>query len=105
MLQDSLGGNSQTLMVACISPSQSDFGETKSTLLYANRARNIRNSVVVNQDSHAIETAMLRQQIQTLKLKLLNCKCGRQEDSSLSAKRKSFISVKLYLFIFDLFIF
>ncbi|KAI9355955.1 P-loop containing nucleoside triphosphate hydrolase protein, partial [Zopfochytrium polystomum] len=50
MLQDSLGGNSQTLMLACISPSDTNYGETVSTLTYANRARNIRNRVVVNQE-------------------------------------------------------
>ncbi|KAI8846797.1 P-loop containing nucleoside triphosphate hydrolase protein [Chytridium lagenaria] len=43
MLQDSLGGNSQTLMLACIS-------QTVNTLNYANRARNIRNRVAVNQE-------------------------------------------------------
>ncbi|KAJ3194566.1 Kinesin-like protein kif21b, partial [Irineochytrium annulatum] len=50
MLQDSLGGNSQTLMLACVSPSDSSYGETVNTLNYANRARNIRNRVVVNQE-------------------------------------------------------
>ncbi|KAJ3332257.1 hypothetical protein HDU76_000804 [Blyttiomyces sp. JEL0837] len=50
MLQDSLGGNSQTLMLACVSPSDANYGETVSTLTYANRARNIRNRVVINQD-------------------------------------------------------
>ena len=50
MLQDSLGGNSQTLMLACISPSDLNYGETVNTLHYANRARNIRNKVEINQD-------------------------------------------------------
>ncbi|KAI8901006.1 P-loop containing nucleoside triphosphate hydrolase protein [Globomyces pollinis-pini] len=50
MLQDSLGGNSQTLMLACISPSDLNYGETVNTLHYANRARNIKNKVAVNQD-------------------------------------------------------
>ena len=45
LLQDSLGGNSQTLMIACISPSDRDFMETLNTLKYANRARNIKNKV------------------------------------------------------------
>ncbi|KAG2232436.1 P-loop containing nucleoside triphosphate hydrolase protein [Thamnidium elegans] len=49
LLQDSLGGNSQTLMLACASPSDSNITETLNTLKYANRARNIRNRVVVNQ--------------------------------------------------------
>ncbi|GLH06029.1 uncharacterized protein GBIM_11552 [Gryllus bimaculatus] len=43
LLQDSLGGNSQTVMIACISPSDRDFMETLNTLNYANRARNIKN--------------------------------------------------------------
>ncbi|KAJ3100346.1 hypothetical protein HDU97_002264 [Phlyctochytrium planicorne] len=56
MLQDSLGGNSQTLMLACISPSDSNYGETVNTLNYANRARNIRNRVVVNQEFFGSQT-------------------------------------------------
>ena len=50
MLQDSLGGNSQTLMLACVSPSDINYGETVNTLHYANRARNIKNRVVINQE-------------------------------------------------------
>ena len=42
-LQDSLGGNSRTVMVACVSPADDSFGESLSTLKYANRAKNIRN--------------------------------------------------------------
>ncbi|PKK66962.1 kinesin-domain-containing protein, partial [Rhizophagus irregularis] len=42
LLQDSLGGNSQTLMLACVSPADSNFMETLNTLKYANRARNIK---------------------------------------------------------------
>ena len=68
LLQDSLGGtrsinrvfdmfyflnnftgNSRTLMIACCSPSDRDFMETLNTLKYANRARNIKNRVVLNQ--------------------------------------------------------
>ncbi|KAJ3161699.1 hypothetical protein HDU86_006469 [Geranomyces michiganensis] len=50
MLQDSLGGNSQTLMLACVSPSDTNYAETLNTLNYANRARNIKNRVVINQE-------------------------------------------------------
>ncbi|KAL5032090.1 hypothetical protein BDV3_000688 [Batrachochytrium dendrobatidis] len=50
MLQDSLGGNSQTLMLACISPSDLNYAETVNTLHYANRARNIKNRVSINQE-------------------------------------------------------
>ena len=48
--QDSLGGNSHTLMVACVSPADSNLEETISTLRYADRARKIKNKPIVNKD-------------------------------------------------------
>ena len=45
--QDSLGGNSHTVMIACISMADSDCAETLATLQYAARARKIRNCPVV----------------------------------------------------------
>ncbi|KAI8060833.1 P-loop containing nucleoside triphosphate hydrolase protein [Gongronella butleri] len=57
LLQDSLGGNSQTLMLACVSPAWSNHQESLNTLQYANRARNIRNRVsldtLVHDNGHA----------------------------------------------------
>lgn len=72
LLQDSLGGNSQTLMLACVSPADSNFQETLNTLKYANRARNIKNRVVINQDfaGNSVEVAQLRSQIARLKMEL-----------------------------------
>ena len=49
LLKDSLGGNSKTAMIACISPS--DYDETLSTLRYADQAKHIRTRAIVNQDS------------------------------------------------------
>ncbi|KAL0946833.1 hypothetical protein HGRIS_013002 [Hohenbuehelia grisea] len=49
LLQDSLGGNAHTLMIACASPAEWNVGETVNTLKYANRARNIKNRAVVNE--------------------------------------------------------
>ncbi|KAF1335339.1 Kinesin-like protein, partial [Globisporangium splendens] len=49
LLQDSLGGNSKTLMIACASPAAINFEETLNTLKYANRAKSIRNRPIVNQ--------------------------------------------------------
>ncbi|KAG1189353.1 hypothetical protein G6F36_003969 [Rhizopus arrhizus] len=43
LLQDSLGGNATTLMIACVSPAEYNLAETLNTLQYANRARNIKN--------------------------------------------------------------
>ena len=49
LLKDSLGGNSKTAMVACISPG--DYEETLSTLRYADQAKRIRTKAHVNQDA------------------------------------------------------
>lgn len=49
LLQDSLGGNAHTLMIACVSPAEWNAGETVNTLKYANRARNIKNRVTLNE--------------------------------------------------------
>lgn len=49
LLKDSLGGNSKTAMVACISPT--DYEETLSTLRYADQAKRIRTKATVNQDA------------------------------------------------------
>ena len=48
LLQDSLGGNSQTLMIACITPALNSLEETLNVLKYANRARNIKNKAKIN---------------------------------------------------------
>uniref|UniRef100_A0A6Q2YZU0 Kinesin motor domain-containing protein n=1 Tax=Esox lucius TaxID=8010 RepID=A0A6Q2YZU0_ESOLU len=78
LLQDSLGGNSQTVMIACISPSDRDFMETLSTLKYANRARNIRNRVVVNQDKASQQISALRTEIARLQMELMEYKTGKR---------------------------
>ncbi|KAB7501765.1 Kinesin-like protein KIF21A [Armadillidium nasatum] len=78
LLQDSLGGNSRTLMIACVSPSDTDFMETLNTLKYANRARNIKNKVMVNQDKTSKTMALLRQEIQTLQIELMEYKQGKR---------------------------
>ena len=76
LLQDSLGGNSRTIMIACISPSDSDFMETLNTLKYANRARNIKNKVSQNQDSTSKQIAILRDQLQAALAELAMYKSG-----------------------------
>ena len=62
---DSLGGNSHTLMIACVSPADSNMEETLSTLRYADRARKIKNKPIVNQDPQAAEIMRLRQLVST----------------------------------------
>jgi len=50
ILEDSLGGNCITTMMAMISPSVDSFGESLSTLKFANRAKNIKNDPIINED-------------------------------------------------------
>ncbi|XP_015208101.2 kinesin-like protein KIF21A isoform X10 [Lepisosteus oculatus] len=78
LLQDSLGGNSQTVMIACISPSDRDFMETLNTLKYANRARNIKNRVMVNQDKASQQISALRTEIARLQMELVEYKTGKR---------------------------
>ncbi|KAK2862333.1 hypothetical protein Q5P01_001866 [Channa striata] len=85
LLQDSLGGNSRTMMIACVSPSDRDFMETLNTLKYANRARNIKNKVVVNQDKTSQQISALRAEIARLQMELMEYKAGKRvacEDGS-----------------------
>lgn len=72
LLQDSLGGNSQTLMLACVSPADTNFMETLNTLKYANRARNIKNRVTVNQDfaGSSMEVNQLKALVSRLRMEI-----------------------------------
>ncbi|KAL8154034.1 hypothetical protein V2J09_011794 [Rumex salicifolius] len=70
LLQDSLGGNSRTVMIACISPADINAEETLNTLKYANRARNIQNKPVVNRDPASSEMIKMRQQLDYLQAEL-----------------------------------
>ncbi|KAF0473765.1 kinesin-domain-containing protein [Gigaspora margarita] len=76
LLQDSLGGNANTLMIACVSSSESNLNETINTLKYANRARNIKNSISINQEESGWNDL---EHLQSLVLKL------RSEIKSLKA--------------------
>ncbi len=58
LLQDSLGGNTKTCMIANISPADYNYDETLSTLRYADRAKNIKNKPKINEDP---KDALLRE--------------------------------------------
>ncbi|OQU94146.1 Kinesin motor domain-containing protein isoform 2 [Cladophialophora immunda] len=76
MLQDSLGGNAITYMIACVTPAEFHLSETLNTVQYAQRARNIQSKPKIQQvddgaDKQAVierlrtEIAFLRQQIRS----------------------------------------
>ncbi len=69
-LQDSLGGNTKTIMVACVSPSDNNFDETLSTLRYANRAKNIKNKPKINEDPKDAMLRSLQEEVERLKAAL-----------------------------------
>uniref|UniRef100_A0A665T6Z2 Kinesin family member 16Ba n=1 Tax=Echeneis naucrates TaxID=173247 RepID=A0A665T6Z2_ECHNA len=71
LLKDSLGGNAKTIMIATISPADVNYGETLSTLRYANRAKNIINKPTINEDANVRLIRELRAEIARLKALLV----------------------------------
>ncbi|XP_074614854.1 kinesin-like protein KIF14 [Acropora palmata] len=67
LLKDSLGGNAKTTMIANVSPASTSFGESLSTLRYAQRARTIVNRAVINEDPNARIIRELKAEIERLK--------------------------------------
>ena len=63
LLQDSLGGTSKALMIACVSPSNTYAEETFSTLNYASRAMNIKNKPVLQMDAKEQIIVTLKKEI------------------------------------------
>jgi hypothetical protein len=70
LLQESLGGNAATTMIAAISPADYNYSETLSTLRYANRAKSIANALTRNEDSNERMIRDLKSQIEELKRQL-----------------------------------
>ena len=68
LLQDSLGGQSKALMIACVSPSEVYTDETISTLNYATRTMNIKNKPIVMMDAKEQIIFNLKREIQLLKM-------------------------------------
>ncbi|XP_070261782.1 kinesin-like protein KIF13A isoform X10 [Myotis yumanensis] len=70
LLKDNLGGNSQTSMIATISPAADNYEETLSTLRYADRAKRIVNHAIVNEDPNAKVIRELREEVEKLREQL-----------------------------------
>ncbi|KAF9180639.1 Kinesin-like protein kif15 [Haplosporangium sp. Z 767] len=86
LLKDSLGGNSNTFIVANVSPSALCYQESLSTLRFAQRAKMIRNKAVVNEDIQG-NVNELRAEIHRLKAELaLKQAMGFGEDTSVTNK-------------------
>ncbi|XP_023286500.1 kinesin-like protein KIF3B [Seriola lalandi dorsalis] len=70
LLQDSLGGNAKTVMIATVGPSQKNFSESLATLRYASRAKNIKNKPRINEDPKDALLREFQQEIARLKAQL-----------------------------------
>jgi len=89
LLQDSLGGNTKTVMISAVSPADYNFEETMSTLRYANRAKNIKNKPVINEDPKDTMLREYKDEIENLK-KLL----AQQGSTPLPESRKDTLVVQ-----------
>lgn len=74
------------MMIACISPSDRDFMETLNALKYANRARNIKNKVMVNQDKASQQISALRTEIARLQMELMEYRTVRERQREIIEK-------------------
>lgn len=88
LLQDSLGGNTRTLMVACLSPADNNYEESISTLRYANRAKSIQNRPVINEDPKDALLREYQEEIKKLRA-LISGQLGSANLSSLLAGQNS----------------
>lgn len=70
LLQESLGGNAITVMLAALSPASINYEETLSTIIYANRAKNIQNVSRKNEDENVRVVRELREEISKLRAML-----------------------------------
>ncbi|XP_072997764.1 kinesin-like protein KIN-12E isoform X6 [Typha latifolia] len=89
LLQDSLGGNSKTTIVANISPSICSSNETLSTLKFAQRAKLIQNNAKVNEDASG-DVMALQRQVQELKDQLSFLKKHQNTSRSVCHPSSSF---------------
>ncbi|CAD5219598.1 unnamed protein product [Bursaphelenchus okinawaensis] len=88
LLQDSLGGNTKTVMIACISPSDNNYDETLSTLRYANRAKNIKNKPRINEDPKDALLREYQQEIERLKGLVQHHDVGKPPQDMEEVKKK-----------------
>ncbi|VDD79786.1 unnamed protein product [Mesocestoides corti] len=72
LLQDSLGGNSKTVMIANIGPTDYNYDESLSTLRYANRAKSIKNNARINEDPKDALLRQFQKEIEELRAQLTN---------------------------------
>ena len=93
LLQDSLGGNTKTVMIAALSPADYNYEETLSTLHYANRAKQIKNKPVINEDPKDALLKEYEQEIKQLRALIAQLQTqgatGQQMNNAIEQMQKS----------------
>uniref|UniRef100_A0A3Q0T992 Kinesin family member 15 n=1 Tax=Amphilophus citrinellus TaxID=61819 RepID=A0A3Q0T992_AMPCI len=102
LLRDSLGGNAKTYIIANVHPGSKCFGETLSTLHFAQRAKLIKNKAVINEDTQGnvkqlqAEVKKLKEQLaQALASQGVDCPCIKTHQD-VSYKAKFMAAVRLW---------
>jgi len=97
LLQDSLGGNAKTIMIANLGPANFNYDETITTLRYANRAKSIKNIPKINEDPKDAMLREFQEEIEKLKHKLAGrggIPGGMTEEEILELKKKEIQEAK-----------
>jgi len=89
LLKSSLGGNSLTLLVACVVPSDRYCSENANTLRYAARASKVYNTPAINEDPRDSLIRKLKKEVIALKTQLARVKLVVRDSVGLGAYTKS----------------
>uniref|UniRef100_A0A452HVZ3 Kinesin motor domain-containing protein n=1 Tax=Gopherus agassizii TaxID=38772 RepID=A0A452HVZ3_9SAUR len=97
LLRDSLGGNAKTCIIANVHPGSRCFGETLSTLNFAQRAKLIKNKAVINEDTQG-NVSQLQAEVKKLKEQLAQLTLGQStQDISMSRGQENTNYINYFL--------
>uniref|UniRef100_A0AAX7VFZ2 Kinesin motor domain-containing protein n=1 Tax=Astatotilapia calliptera TaxID=8154 RepID=A0AAX7VFZ2_ASTCA len=95
LLRDSLGGNAKTYIIANVHPGSKCFGETLSTLQFAQRAKLIKNKAVINEDTQG-NVKQLQAEVKKLKEQLAQALTSQGTHHDVSYKAKFMSAIRLW---------
>eukprot|EP01063_Lacrimia_lanifica_P029235 TRINITY_DN4419_c1_g5_i2.p1 TRINITY_DN4419_c1_g5~~TRINITY_DN4419_c1_g5_i2.p1 ORF type:complete len:1145 (+),score=494.62 TRINITY_DN4419_c1_g5_i2:447-3437(+) len=86
ILSESLGGNSKTLMIATVSPAESNREDSINTLRYAFKAKSIVNTVRVNEQKTSVVLSAMMGEIATMRQRLVDDEADEESNANLKAE-------------------
>lgn len=100
LLEDSLGGNSNTLMISCLSPADIYLDESLTTLRYATNTRFIKNKPKINKNDNILLLKQLNNEINLLNSDLDNKEAEqlRQKNMNLEQQLEQYLDNNASLF-------